>query len=165
MLLLPTLPKPSWAQPISTKYSASGAEVEGYRLTISTSNSTYVAGQLVPLAVSVQNLSTNDGSISVGSGYWHYAFEVTEPGGLPASMTGFGTNAFFPNGIRITSVQVPAGKSFNVYVPLQLLFNMTNTGEYTVTVSRQVPKREGPYREVWLHSGPLKIVITNPQKP
>jgi hypothetical protein len=159
----------SYTQPISSNgmsYSVSGPEVEGYRLTISTSNTTYAAGQFVPLAISVENLSTNASVIRERSGYWCYSFQVTGPGGSPAAITGYGTNALHPmGGGRNSPVQVPAGKSYTAHAALNLLFNLTNTGEYTVTVSRQVPKRKGPYQEVWVRSGPLKIVIAEPQKP
>ena len=155
-------------QPISsnaTSFSASGPEVEGYRLTISTSNSTYAVGQFVPLSISLENLSTNASEVSAGSGFMYHSFQVTAPSGLCASMTGYGTNALYPQGYRITWAQVPAEKSYTRYAALNLLFNLTNTGDYSVMVSRQVPTRTGPYKEVWVRAGPLKIVITEPQKP
>ena len=169
VLLLAGPVSKSCGQPASThslRYSASGQEVEGYRLTISTSNSTYAAGQFVPLAISVENRSTNAGWIDVRSGYWLYSFEVVAPGGLPASITGFGTNALHPLGGHLnTSAEIPAGKSYTAYAALNLLFNLTNKGEYAVSVSRQVPKRTEPHKEVWARAGPLKISITKPQVP
>jgi len=167
-LLLAVLPKQSLAQPpppsATTNYSVSGPEVENYRLTITTSNKTHAAGQLVPLEISLDNLSTNAADISAGTGFMYYSLKVADPGGRPAPMTAYGTNALFPTGYSLFSRHVPPGKSCTAYAALNFLFNMTNTGEYTVTAARQVPKRSGPYKEVWVRAGPLKITITEPEK-
>jgi len=114
------------------------------------------------LTISLQNVSTNGRDIETANSYRYYSFQVTSPSGFSPSLTAYGTNMFHPIFYRLSGQQLPAGQSYTEYAVLNRLFNMTNTGEYTVAVSRQVPKRQGPYQEVWVRSGPLKIAITKP---
>lgn len=144
---------------------AVGQEIEGYQLTISVTNNTFVLGQSLELTISLKNVGTNDGRIRVWDGYSNYSFKFTDPRGNDVQATETGAQFLYALPKYHTgSEELSPGQSYEMPAHLNQLFQMTNIGEYKITVSRQAQKRDNQQESVWVPSAPLKNWITEPQK-
>lgn len=137
-----------------------GPEAEGYKFTISTTNNAFKLGQQVMLFTSLQNISSTNSGVRVWDGFWNYSFQITGPEGKPVRETMLGTKILRPAAqYHVSWETVPVGTSHERVVPLDLMYEMTNVGEYLITASREVPKKTNQQESVWLPSGSLKIRI------
>lgn len=139
------------------KQVASGEVVGGFRLTISTTNDTFLADRSVDLTVSLQNVSTNSTMISIGSR--DVLFKIVGPDGSLVQTTAFGEKMLYPKVfLQHHGETLPPGGKFDRIISLNTCFEMKEAGEYSVTVSQNVSKGKS------MSAGPLKILIVGPEK-
>lgn len=132
--------------------SATGSEVEGLKLTISTTNKVFQLGQPIHLSISLQNVTTNN--LVVPTTGQIMSVEVIGPDGKAVQETAFGTKMLHPTiFVSHFSESLSPDQNLRMGAGLTAWFCITNSGEYTVTVLREIAKTKH------ISAGPLKIRI------
>jgi hypothetical protein len=131
---------------------AVGADAGGFQLTISTANKIFQLGEPIHLAISLKNVSSN--SLDLYMTQQSILLKITNPDGKAAAETEFGTSMLHPNHfIQRFGESLSPGQSLELGADLTAWFWMTNTGEYSITVSQKLSKEKS------VSAGPLKIQI------
>jgi hypothetical protein len=138
--------------------------VQGLRVEVSTTNSETAIGQSIWLELALQNVSTNATFVPVNS-FASYSFDIRGPDGKPVAPTERGAKFLTPGFYSPQALSLPPGQSYTIAVPLGDMFEMTNSGAYTVTVSVKVPKEVHPREQVLVPSGMLSLHLRKPEGP
>lgn len=106
-----------------------------------------VAGNGVSLKIRVENQSKKPVSFTYRSKYWDYDLRVLDWKGQPVPLTRFGKRAYADSRKEVAGekLRLAAGKHVEVTLNVARVFDLTKTGEYTVTISRETadePKGE-----------------------
>lgn len=140
-----------------------GPVVEDYRLTISTTNTFFKINQQLELTISIQNVSTNGTFIGAATALaLDYSFKVTDPHGKVLNPNKVGQHFLTPPMISTEWENIGPGNSYILQLPLDWMFDLKEPGEYSITVSRSVPKRSDSSKKVAITCPPLKFQIVGP---
>ncbi len=156
------LGQPSGLTPTSN--SVSGPVTEGFRLSIVLSNTVVQLGEKVFATISLKNVSTNIGRFPFYDGYSNYRFDLKDAHGQKVAPTKIGlmlleAGAKYHTGFQ----QLQPGQTYDMPAWLSEIFHMTNAGDYTLSVSREVYKQQESVERVWVPAGPLRFTITEPE--
>ncbi len=148
----------------NTTNSVSGPETEGFRLTIVPSNTVVQLEEKVFATISLKNVSTNIGRFPFYDGYSNYRFDLKDAHGQKVAPTKIGlmlleAGAKYHTGFQ----QLQPGQTYDMPAWLSEIFHMTNAGDYTLSVSREVYKQQESVERVWVPAGPLRFTITEPE--
>jgi hypothetical protein len=144
-----------------TSNSVSGPVTEGFQLSIVLSNTVVQLNEKVFATISLRNASTNIGRFPFYDAYANYRFDLRDAHGQKVAPTEIGqkllnARAEFHTG----SQRLQPGQTYEMPASLSEMFHMTNAGDYTVSVSREVRKRGDTQETVWVSAGPLRFTIT-----
>ena len=141
-----------------------GPATFGYKLVLSTTNRTFDVGKLVLMTVTLQNVATNVQEINSVEIYGLYhKVAIVGPNGKIIPPTQWGEGMLKSEGvIRHGRHKLKPGESHSIKMPLNLLFQMSSPGEYTVRLSRRVFEHDNRSKKSWVTSEPLKIVLVEP---
>jgi hypothetical protein len=140
---------------------APGGKVEGFKLSLKVDKAKYSTGAPVSLTITFKNLERDGVETPIVHGAW-YKLEVLRPDGTIASLTDAGKKAKESAGLFPDARGGPASPGVKIEEKYNLVhrdFDMTQTGEYSLRVSVQVPSVDDPEKKVTLHSNMIKIQI------
>jgi hypothetical protein len=128
-----------------------GPVVDGFQLSIGTTNDVFQISQEIDLEVQIKNISTNTRPIKVQDSLMNYEFKIIGPNGFKTVPTELGERVLHPVSLYHQSGQyLTSGQSFRQVIPLNQVFAMTNAGEYSIQVWRDTYDKA-------VSAGPLKI--------
>lgn len=117
----------------------SGVPEYGFQLTLSVTTNIFQLNKPMMLRISLQNVSTNDLSVDVDDDLFDYTFTITGHEEKDVLVTEMGEKWLHPAVFYNRSFDIlPPGQKLTDTIPLNLLFSMTNAGEYTINVTRRI---------------------------
>lgn len=144
---------------IAAQGSFAKATANDFEFVIQATNNVFELGRPIVLFACLKNVSTNVATVPVRDGVMEYSFEIIAPGNKRAATTAFGDRMLTPVVLFHQSAEnIAPGQMWTDSIPLSSMFVMTNSGEYRITVTREVSFR----RET--KAGPLSICVTNSAK-
>lgn len=138
-----------------------GPETDGYRLSIRTNKSRYMIGERIILYVSLKNMSKQDVEIMQTEPIQTYknGIEIIIPAKKTAPLTLYGKDRVTWGG-SVIGYTLKSGEQVTDSLYLNRLFDMTFTGEYKISVSRVVSKRNNNKESSVIKSNSITINIS-----
>lgn len=134
-------------------------------LTVSTKGRLPSPGHLVKVVITLKNNSTALIAIPESNAATDFAVSVTLPNGKPAPPTLYGTQQVdkaLIGSMRLLELQ--AGESHEVQIPISRLFDMTLPGRYGIKVARRItPTRNIEAEELHLTLSEEVVSTTQPK--
>jgi hypothetical protein len=129
-------------------------ETNGIRLTAYATNSIFVSGSPIMIETTVKNISTNNIEIVTSAiGTLHRHIVRVSQQGREINMIERDKLGDSPVNLK-ASGSIPPGYKFAEPLPISKYFNMTNFGDYEITISRYMGAGT-------ITTPPLKITVTN----
>jgi hypothetical protein len=136
-----------------------GSPTNGLQLIISTSTNSFRAGQTIDLIVAEKNISTNTAMIRMANNLMYLSFDIVGADGKQLLPTE--TGKYLMSGQSLfnrASEEVAPGQTVDLSIPLSTLYEVTNTGSYTINVALNVIDHQK------ISAGPLKISVIEAPK-
>jgi hypothetical protein len=131
----------------------------GFQMSLCFSNDIHLLGQPMLVNVNIKNVSTNTLPIRVTDGLTDYKIEIIHSNGEPVKVTSMGERYLYSTSIYHRSLAfVEPKQTMSFYFDLNVVFDFTRTGKYSVLVSRRI------YDQGLLIVGPFNFVLTNSVK-
>ena len=138
-----------------------GPEIEGYTLSVHTEKNVYAPLEKVNLRITIKNVANDDVKILKESALSAYKLEVILPDGKKAPMTLYGEGALKPDNVVTPSAAgiLKPNEEFTSSLLVNILYDMTLEGDYKISVTTMVSKRENAKEFIAIQSNVAQVNV------
>ncbi len=141
------------------KAPSTGREVEGFTLSLSSNQTTYKPGEMIKAQVVLTNVSTEKVTFSMGSEMEKFHFEVVLPNKEVAPLTLYGKKLQRVPMFSYKTAYLPPEETIDVEFPMNRLFDMTLSGNYTIKIVTSVSVRADREKLAEVSSNSIQVVV------